>query len=285
MNEKQLLEELENKKRQGRIMSKKVVVCIVAAMLLCAFLYGAIAVVESGWLVSVELEDTNKGFIFNPVVDYGYNIMEDAGYLRLLADEPLISYCDLSTGVTETIAPENYDDQKEAVKFLINLVLCIQSGDYEGYYNSFTDAYRAVELEKNEYAELEFTMQQVYSAVITCVSEVENEQTGTLSCVYRLKYKIRNNNGTFRTDLGSDSYREQELVILNSASDPTLKINSVSTEKTLIRREVVHVWRVVALVLASVVLIGGVSVGAVLLVKRIGKATQNEDKSEEEIKE
>ncbi len=283
MNEKQLLEELENKKRQGRIMGKKVVVCIIAALLLCASLYGAIAVVESGWLVSVELEDPNKGFIFNPIVDYEYNIMEDAGYLRLLADEPLISYCDLSTGVTETIAPEDYDKQKAPVRFLIDLVLCIQSGDHEGYYNSFTDAYRRAELEKNQYAELEFTMQQIYSAVITCVSEIENEQTGTVSCVYRLKYKIRNNNGTFRTDLGSDSYREQEMVILNSASDPTLKINSVSVEKTLIEKEIVHVWRVVALALAAAVLIGGVSVGAIVLIKRIGKTAQKEDEPEEEI--
>lgn len=264
-------------------MGKKVVVCIIAALLLCASLYGAIAVVESGWLVSVELEDPNKGFIFNPIVDYEYNIMEDAGYLRLLADEPLISYCDLSTGVTESISPEDYDDQKDAVRFLIDLVLCIQSGDHEGYYNSFTDAYRRAELEKNQYAELEFTMQQIYSAVITCVSEIENEQTGTVSCVYRLKYKIRNNNGTFRTDLGSDSYREQEMIILNSASDPTLKINSVSVEKTLIEKEIVHVWRVVALALAAAVLIGGVSVGAIVLIKRIGKTTQKEDEPEEEI--
>ncbi len=280
MNNEELLRELENKKRQSRLIQKKVIVCVIAAAILCAVFYGVMAIAESGWFVTVEYNDDSEGFIFYPVVDYEYDIMKDAGYVRLLGEEPFISYCDKSLGLTESLTEDEYDDRGEAVKRLVDLVLAIQAGDYETYYSFFTEAYLAAEREKRIEQGLipdpPFTMQQVYSAVITKVSEEKNPQTGVITCIYRLKYKIHENNGTLRLDMGSDSYREQELVMLNSQNDPTLKINSVSTEKTIIETETVHGWRIAAVAVAAVAVAALTVYGTVVTLKKLGKAKKEE---------
>ncbi len=277
MNNEQLERELENKKKHNKIMLKKIMVCVCAAVILSAVAMGVMVLAESEWLVGVEYISSDDYFIPHPFEDYNYDIMQDAGYRRLLAEEPFITLSDVRSGFSQTIDPEEYDTQSEAVSMLIDLVLCIQSGDHEGYYDHFTDAYRTAELERNEFAEHSFTMQQIYNVVITKVQEQENEHSGTSTYIYRLKYKIHKNNGTFRNDLGSDSWREQELMIVNSASDPTLKINSVSIEKTVVEVPVVHGERIAAVSVGAVAIFGAVISGTVVLLKRIGKTEKEEN--------
>ncbi len=281
MNNEQLLRELEEKKRQGRVIQKKVIVCIFAVALLCAVVYGVVAIAESGWFVSVEYQEAPGGYLFDPKVDYEYDIMTDAGYLRLLEEEPLISYCDAGTGLTQTLTADQYDDYGEAVKLLTEVLLAIQGGDHETYYSFFTEAYLEADSEARReqglYPEPPFTMQQIYRAVITRVSEEKNPQTGVMTCTYRLKYMIHENNGTFRLDMGSDSYREQELVLINSQKDPTLKINSISTEKTIYELEVVHGERIATVAVSAILIAALIAFGAVVIVKKIGRVRSGEE--------
>ncbi len=282
MNNEQLLRELEEKKRQSRSMQKKIIVCIMAVAILCAVFGGVMAVALSGWFVTVEHKEASGGFVLYPMVDYEYNIMEDAAYLRLLSDEPFIKYCDNDTRIEESLSEDLYDDRGDAVKRIIDMVLAIQAGDHEAYYSFFTDAFldveRAARLEQGLPAEHEFTMQQVYAVVITKISEEKNPQTGVETCIYRLKYKIHKNNGTFRTDLDSDSYHEQELVMVNSESDPELKINSVSTEKTIHQNTIIHGWRIALVAVASLVIASLTVVGMVIILKKLGNVTKEEIK-------
>ncbi len=280
MNNEELLRELQEKKRHTKLIQKKAIVCVIAVAVLCAVFYSVMAIAESGWLVTVEQNEASRGFMFDPKVDYDYDIMADAGYIRLLNEEPFISYCDAGIGVTESLNEDQYDDRGDAVKRLIDLVLAIQAGDYETYYSFFTEAFLAAErerrIEQGLMPDPPFTMQQVYSVVITRVSEEKNPQTGVMTCVYRLKYKIHENNGTLRLDMGSDSYREQELVMINSQTDPELKINSVSIEKTIYETSTVHGWRIAAVAVAAVILTALTVFGTVVILKKLGKEKKEE---------
>ncbi len=281
MDNEQLLRELEEKKCQSRLMQKKVIVCVIAAAILCFVIYGVMAIAESGWFVTVEYQEADGGFLFDPNIDYEYNIMEDHEYLRLIKDEPLISFCDNNTGITESLTDEQYDDYGDAVKLLTDLVLAIQAGDYETYYSFFTEGYLAAErasrIEQGLIPDPPFTMQQIYGAVITRVSEEKNPQTGALTCTYRLKYMIHENNGTLRLDMGSDAYREQELVMLGGQNDTALKINSVSTEKTVYETEIVHGWRIAAVAVATVALAALTVFGTVIILKKLGRGKAEEN--------
>ena len=60
-----------------------------------------------------------------------------------------------------------------------------------------------------------FTAQKLYNIVITLISSEEISQDGQKydQYTYSLEYMICKNNGTFRTDVGSDASRKQAVVV------------------------------------------------------------------------
>jgi hypothetical protein len=144
--------------------------------------------------------------------DYDYNILKDSEYLSL-DRRPYL--CDESTGVTVSVNEDDIETQDDGFKLLCKMINCIIRGDHKGYNALFSSNYYAVE---ENLPEEEFTMQQVYDIKLTRVRKSEHTEKGVTYVQYEyvVEYKIRKNNGTFRTDIGSDASRKQYFVMSDS---------------------------------------------------------------------
>ena len=273
MDKESLKKELENKKKQNRLTQKKAMIVFFVIAVIFAVAYAVITIAESGWFFGEE-EITPEGYEFYPVQDYEYDIMTNSAYLALLK-RPLISLSDGATGVTDSLDPEEYDKKGDAVALLTKLVIAIQQGDAETYNSCFSEKYTAVSGTKYR-----FTMQQVYDVIITKYSEVK---TGSkVTATYGLKYKIRQNNGSLRLDMGSDCYREQIIVMTDDNTAKELKIDSVTTSTSEpTTRTVTYGWRIAAVAVGAVITVGGVCVLAVFCVRKLVKKNDLEISDEE----
>ena len=192
---------------------KKRVIIVFAAMLAFAILYFAVSAIVAEVQRQKE-EDT--GYRPNTIIfhnaDYDYNILKDKDYLAL---DRRPYFCDEATGVTISIEDEELSKQDAGFRLLYDMVQCIIKGDNKGYNALFSSNYYAVE---ENLPEEEFTMQQIYDIKFTKVriSEQTDGEINYTQYEYEVEYKIRKNNGTFRTDIGSDAARTQYFVMSDS---------------------------------------------------------------------
>lgn len=136
-----------------------------------------------------------------------------------------IYFHDPQTGVTEGIEGGNYDNFGAGTALLCEMIASIIDGDAEAYNTFFSDIYYKENEEKSA-----FSMQKLYDILITEYSKSEetSESGGTYKeYIYELKYKIKNNNGSFRSDMGSDSIRTQYFLITNRSGK--LQIDGIYT--------------------------------------------------------
>ena len=144
--------------------------------------------------------------------DWDLDIMKEAGYL---AKDRSVYYCDARYGYTEVLTEKNKDKYGPAVSVLNTMIDCIIRGDHESYNELFSENY--YNTEGNE-PEPPFTMQQLYDIKLTLVSETTKSQNGKTYTQYEfeVEYRIRQNNGTFRTDIDEDESRKQYFVLSDS---------------------------------------------------------------------
>lgn len=193
---------------------KKRILIVFAAMLAFAVLYFAVATLVSN--MQKDKADENETYRPNTIIfheaDYEYNILKDKDYLALDRTPYL---CDESTGVMVSVNEDDIENQDDGFKLLCKMINCIIRGDHEGYNALFSSNYYAVE---DNLPEDEFTMQQVYGIKFTRVRKSEHTENGVtyVQYEYEVEYKIRKNNGTFRTDIGSDASRKQYFVMSDS---------------------------------------------------------------------
>jgi hypothetical protein len=118
--------------------------------------------------------------------------------------------------MTEALGEKNRDDYVPAVIVLCDMIERIIAGDADGYNKLLSTNYL-----KNLEPEPPFTMQQVYDIRLTKVKETEMSE-GYTQYEFEVEYRIRNNNGTFRTDIGHDESRKQYFVLSDSTSRDVL---------------------------------------------------------------
>lgn len=124
-----------------------------------------------------------------------------------------VYFYDPQTGVTEGIEEGNYETFGPCAELLCRMIESIIAGDAETYNVFFSDIY----FEENE-EKTEFSMQKLYDILLSEYSKTEEtaENGGTYQeYIYEVKYKIRNNNGSFRSDVDSDKIRTQYFLITN----------------------------------------------------------------------
>ncbi len=169
----------------------------------------------------VNYNPTNQTIIFY-TPDYSEDIFKDTYYMGL---DRGIYYCDPGTGVTVEIIKNEYDNYNDAVKLMYDFINYIIAGDAESYNACFSESYyQDGENQKKE----AFTMQKLYNIKITKIAETVSDSTGVSKYVYTLEYMIRQNNGTFRTDVGSDASRTQYITITDTSGKPLIdSINNV----------------------------------------------------------
>ena len=135
-------------------------------------------------------------------------------------------------GGTQITVTEETEDAR--LKFLYSYLQTIIDGHYIGYNACFNDVYY-----QDNQPKAAFTQQMLYDIEIFYES-TSAASNGERLTTYRLRYRIFENNGTFRTDIGfnpqigQDEWRDQ-YITLHEYSNGTILI-----EKLLLKRIVVE---------------------------------------------
>ena len=194
-------------------------------VLVCMVVFVAIALPLISYLETLENTpgqepvQTQKPNTFIPYeADWDLDIMKDEGYL---AKDRSVYYCDSRYGITEMLDEKNKDKYGPAVSLLNNMIGYIIQGDYESYNELFSENY--FKTEGNE-PEDPFTMQQLYDIKLTLIKETEKTEDGKRYTQYEfeVEYRIRHNNGTFRTDIDEGESKKQYFILSDSTSKDVL---------------------------------------------------------------
>ncbi len=189
-----------------------------------AILLGLLTVLALYFLLPKQEQPPEKELHFYPVTDI--NIFESGRYHE---SDMVISYCadPNGMGLTEAITDADRASFDVGVQFLEIYLKTVISGDNETYRTFFTEEYlRTHELPS-------FTQQMLYKMCIYyCATERLNG--GMTRVTYRLDYMIRENNGSFRKDVGSDAIRPQFAVLLIDA-EGNVQIENLYTRQNTVK--------------------------------------------------
>lgn len=162
--------------------------------------------------------------------DYDYNIFEDAAYMD---KNRYIEYTDGAVSVTVTEGDFAFHGGAPLV-FFNEYFTAVINGDHEKFNTFFNDYY--YEIQNNKPAE-DFTMQRLYNINVTKLTESKiesGEHFGKIRYTYKVSYMIMKNDGTFRSDMESDSAVPQIIEILYDDYNDVCTINSVTKYTYLI---------------------------------------------------
>ena len=119
----------------------------------------------------------------------------------------------METSFTE----EDVETAGDFVNFFYDFIETVKNGDNNTYNSYFFDEYYKTHTKMNE-----FTMQKIYDVHVEEVKVNVNLDPEEYSWVsekslepicFNLKYKIRQNNGSFRLGVSSDAYRPQLFIL------------------------------------------------------------------------
>lgn len=192
----------QQQRRRARTLILTFIVIAVGITVLCVALMGMISYYNKN-----QEEKTGNTIIFHEA-DYDYDIMQNSEYLAL---DRNIKFENPETGITIEIIDGNLEDVPaifhDSVSLIIDYVNYAIGGETDSLNALFSDEY----VEADGKLKMDFTMQQLYNIKITYVASLSTETDGYSypSYDYWLEYMIHKNNGTFRSDLGSDCTRKE----------------------------------------------------------------------------
>ena len=204
----------DEKSIQKRI-KKRLIIIIISILGVISVLGIASIVID---MLSTGEEEFVVDYDFYPA-DFEEYIFDDEKYTALIAEE-FIKYTDSTTNETVGITKDNASEQGSEVKFIVDMIYDAINGDSEAYNARFSSEYYETHSPKNR-----FTMQKIYDVVITFIS-TENGDDYTKS-IYCVEYKIYQNNGTFRKDIGEGS--KKQYFTINTNGDGEILVDAVST--------------------------------------------------------
>lgn len=214
---------------------KKIIIIVFCAMLAFAIIYLVFSAFLGGviketlygyfpgledWLdggAGNEYKGNDFTILFYPI-DYEYNIMKDKEYLDL--DRKIYYYADeTQLGSMIELDDSNRDKQAVGVTLLCEFVESIIMGDVDAYNAFFSDYYfehKGIEPDPG------FTMTQLYDIKITNFGQqkINDKKLGSYTEYhFVLQYSIHKNNGTFRSDIGSDGNAATYIIITDRNGD------------------------------------------------------------------
>ena len=204
---------------------KKVLIITLASLAAILLVMYLLTILLPLLLNSAEKEGEEEGTadfnFYTP--DFDQNIFEDPNYMALISDG-VLKYDNGSNSII-TVTPENAASSGDVVKLLTDLVYAAINGNNDLYNSFFSSEYM-----KNHEPKGEFTMQKIYGGTITNFSteSVQGNNGNYTKYIYKLNYRILENNGTFRADIGEDS-KTQYIVITNR--EGKLLIDAISTSR------------------------------------------------------
>lgn len=210
-------------KSSNKSMKKRLIIAfviILGALLVLSLITALIPYI--GELFAVEDEEIIAEFNFYPA-DYKEDIYADEEYLALIKNG-ILKYND-GMGSIISVDIEDYKDSTNAEATLIKMVYSIVDGNNDKYNSYFSEEY----YKKNQFKE-KFTKQKIHDGTLTffAAETVEDKNGSYNEYTFKLKYRIYENNGTFRKDIG-DWPRTQYIVITDR--DGKWLIDSIMYEK------------------------------------------------------
>lgn len=209
MNQPLDLEQMKQKQKKNI----RLVLLILGGIVLMSIL----ALLLLNWLLPEKESPPQKDIYFYPVVEG--NIFENPDYLAL---NRFVYYCDDPSGygLTTQITDDDRETFDIKVRFAETYLNMLILGDSRGLELMCSQNY----LKENSISD--FTQQMVYESYIYYHSS-EMQQDGSKLVTYRLNYKIYQNNGTYRRDVGSDSAKPEYLVLWVSPDESEIKIENI----------------------------------------------------------
>ena len=204
--ENEIIEATDAKKGQ----KKKIITAFIitgALLLVCALIVGGLRLWENG-----EWEDRTVGTVdplkLADTKEHGFDIMEYEEYLRYDRNIYL-----RDNGVEVSISESDSTNHGDGFAVMYQVIRAINEGDSRTYNALMGDK----KLHKPG-----FTQQQIYGIQIQTYSKktmVGKNNLEYIEYVYKVKYKIHENNGTYRNDVLSDASRDQYFVINDSSGE------------------------------------------------------------------
>ena len=192
-----------------------VLICMAVFVVIAVPLISFLENLQNGG-VSEETQKLPPSSVIFATPDYEYDIMQDKDYLQL---NRRIYHCDERSGLTEELTDKNITGYGPAAVVLREAIYAIIAGDADAYNELFSDNYYA----KND-PEAPFTMQRLYDIKITKINEsIQSGEKGKYTQYeYEVEYKIRLNDGTYRTDIGHDESKKQYFILSDSVTGDVL---------------------------------------------------------------
>lgn len=156
---------------------------------------------------------------------YPGDIFEYADYLDKRPD--VICYCDDPDGLgrTTSIDADREEEFTPEVLYLRDFLLIMMHADVDAYNNCFNEIY----YKKHQKVE-RFSQQMIYEAEIRFASE-EKAANGERTATYYLRYKLYQNDGSLRRDVGSDAVVPMRIV-LRITPEGQISISEWETTRT-----------------------------------------------------
>ena len=190
------------------------------AVIICLAVFAVIAIPLISYLDNLEkqqsveeLESKKESTIIFYEPEWELDIMKEPAYLAL---DRTVYYSDTQYGITVALDQKNINNYGPAVEVLNRMIQYIINGDADGYNLLLSENY----LENNDF-EAPFTMQQLYDIKLSKIQET-NVDGRYMQYEFEVEYRIRNNNGTFRTDIGSHEIKKQYIILSDSTSNDVL---------------------------------------------------------------
>ena len=198
---------------RNKKMRKKLLVAL-------AITIGVVAVLISLLLIVKACQDKENPFVlpenyFYPT--YEGDIFEYADYLDKRPD--VILYCDDPNGLGHTTEINDDPDKtfEAEVLYLRDFLLLMMNADVDAYNACFNETYY-----KKHKKQESFSQQMIYQAEIRFASQTQ-ENNGDRLSTYYLFYKLYENDGSLRRDVGSDAVVPM-LVVLRTSSTGEISI-------------------------------------------------------------
>lgn len=141
--------------------------------------------------------------------DENFDIMEYEEYLAL---DRSIYLNNKGSGVIQSVSEDDCDLHGEGFSILYRVIVAINEGDHVTY-NHY--------MGKSALKKDEFTQQQIYDIEVSPQSSGSVSEDGAAyeEFVFKVTYRIHENNGTYRNTIESDVSRPQYFIINNSTGE------------------------------------------------------------------
>ena len=212
---------LQNIAEQNKKMRKKLLIALIATIGVAVLLITVLLIVKA--CQEKEEPFSLPDSYFYPT--YHGDIFEYADYLDKRPD--VIFYCEDPDGLgrTTSIDADREEEFSPEVLFLRDFIQIMMHADIDAYNACFNNDYY-----KNHEKQATFSQQMIYAAEIRFASE-EKTKNGERTATYYLLYKLYENDGSLRRDVGSDAIVPMR-VVLRITPEGEISISEWQTTRT-----------------------------------------------------